>query len=321
MKPNLNTPEIASNHINKNRSYLHRVLKNMQKEKSLYVMIIPVLAYYLVFHYKPLYGAIIAFKEFSPGKGIRLSPWVGFKHFTDFFKSMFFGRVLKNTITISLSSIIFGFPAPIILALLINELKSKYFSRAIQTISYMPHFISMVVVCGLIRVFTKNDGIITNFLYYFGFERVSLLENANLFVPIYVISGIWQEIGWGSIIYLAALTGIDAEMYEASRIDGSGRWKQTLYITLPSLMPTIIIMLILRLGRIMSVGFEKVILLYNPLTYVTADVISSYVYRKGILEFNWSFSSAVGLFNSVINFLFIVMANWISRKVNESSLW
>jgi putative aldouronate transport system permease protein len=268
-----------------------------------------------------MYGAIIAFKEFSPGRGIMNSPWVGLQHFTDFFQGIFFRRILTNTLVISLTSIVLGFPAPIILALLINELKNKYFTKTVQTVTYMPHFISLVVVCGLIREFTGYNGPITQFLGIFGVEQKSLLEMPNLFVPIYVISGIWQEVGFGSIIYLAALTGIDQEQYEAARIDGAGRWKQTLYVTLPGIMPTIMIMLILRMGGIMNVGFEKIILLYNPAIYDTSDVISSFVYRKGILEFNWSFSAAVGLFNSVINFFFLIASNWLSRKMNDSSLW
>jgi putative aldouronate transport system permease protein len=303
------------------KPYMKRLFKVINENKSLYVMILPVLLYYAIFCYKPMYGAIIAFKEFNPGKGIWGSPWVGFQHFTDFFQGMYFWRVLKNTVLISITSIIFGFPAPIILALLINELKSRYFKKAVQTISYMPHFISLVVVAGMITEFTQDNGVITYLLSLIGFEKVSMLTKPGLFLPIYVISGIWQEIGWGSIIYLAALAGIDQQLYEAAKIDGAGKWKQTLYVTVPCLMPTIMIMFILRMGGIMNVGFEKIILLYNPGIYDTADVISSYVYRKGIQEFSWSFSTAVGLFNSVINFFFLIIFNWISRKFNDSSLW
>lgn len=284
-------------------------------------MILPVLAFYILFCYKPMYGAIIAFKDFMPMKGIAASPWVGFQHFKDFFGQYYFLRILRNTVTISLASIIFGFPAPIILALLINELKSKIYMRFVQTVSYLPHFISIVVICGLILDFTRDTGAISYFLSLFGVDKVSMLSKPELFVPIYVTSGIWQEVGWGSIIYLAALTSIDQEKYEAAKIDGANKWKQVLHITIPGIMPTIVIMLILRLGSIMNVGFEKIILLYNPGIYETADVISSFVYRKGLMDFNWSFSSAVGLFNSVINFTFLLVANWLSRKVNETSLW
>lgn len=303
------------------KPYYIRLLKDIGENKSLYIMILPVLLFYFIFAYKPMYGAVIAFKEFSPGRGIWDSPWVGLQQFRDFFQGMYFRRILTNTVVISLTSIVFGFPAPIILALLINELRNKYFTKVVQTVTYMPHFISLVVVCGLIREFTGYDGIITQFLVAFGVEQKSLLEIPSLFVPIYVISGIWQEVGFGSIIYLAALAGIDQEQYEAARIDGASRWKQTLYVTLPGIMPTITIMLILRMGGIMNVGFEKIILLYSPAIYDTSDVISSFVYRKGILEFNWSYSAAVGLFNSVINFFFLITSNWVSRKTNDSSLW
>jgi putative aldouronate transport system permease protein len=302
-------------------SYAVRLFKSIKANKSLYIMILPVLAYYILFCYKPMYGAIIAFKEFVPGKGIWGSPWVGFQHFTDFFQGMYFGRILKNTIVISLTSIVFGFPAPIILALLINELKNKYFRKTVQAITYMPHFISLVVVCGMISDFTRDTGVITHLLSQFGFEKVTMLTKPELFVPIYIISGIWQEIGWGSIIYLAALTNIDQQLYEAAEIDGAGRWKQMIHVTLPCLIPTILVMLVLRMGGIMNVGFEKIILLYNPGIYDTADVISSFVYRSGIQEFNWSFSTAVGLFNSTVNFSFLIMANWLSRKLNDARLW
>ncbi|WP_235959275.1 ABC transporter permease [Paenibacillus silvestris] len=284
-------------------------------------MMVPVLAYYLIFHYAPMYGALIAFKEYSPMKGILGSPWIGFKHFQDFFGSYYFWRILKNTIVISLYSLIFEFPAPIILALLINEVRSKMFKRVAQTITYMPYFISMVVICGIITDFTNADGVINKIMMAFGYDGQAMLQKPELFRPIYILSEIWQRIGWESIIYIAALMGIDQEQYEAARMDGASRWKQIMYITLPGIMPTIAIMFILRMGNLLNVGFEKIILLYNPVTYETADVISSFVYRKGLLEFGWSYSSAVGLFNSVINLILLITANYISRKVNESSLW
>lgn len=313
--------DIAYGAITKKSSNISRAFDEIRMNKSLYIMIIPVLAFYLLFAYKPMYGAIIAFKDFFPGKGIWGSEWVGFKHFIDFFQGLYFKRTLINTIVISFASIIFGFPAPIILALMINELRSKYFTKLVQTVTYMPHFISLVVICGLIKDFTNYNGIITTLLGYIGYPETSLLENSTMFVPIYVISGIWQEVGFGSIIYLAALMGVDQQLYEAAKIDGASRWKQTLNVTIPGIMPTVVIMLILRLGGVMNIGFEKIILLYNPLIYDVSDVISSYVYRKGILEFSYSFSSAVGLFNSAINFVFLIGSNWLSKKFNDSSLW
>jgi len=222
---------------------------------------------------------------------------------------------------INLYGLLFGFPAPIILALLLNELHNRVFKRIVQTISYLPHFVSLMVICGIIVNFTGRNGLINDIIAFFGGERVNLLSRPEYFRPIYIISDIWQSVGWGSIIYLAALSSIDVEQYEAARIDGASRWQKIRHISLPGIMPTIVILLILRIGNMMNVGFEKIILLYNPGTYETADVISSYVYRKGLMEFSFSFSSAVGLFNSVINFTLLLCANWISRRVNETSLW
>lgn len=297
------------------------IRKDFKKNKELYLLALPVLAFYFIFHYKPMYGAMIAFKDFIPIKGIVGSPWVGFKHFQDFFGSYFFLRVIKNTLTISVTSIVLGFPAPIILALLINELRKKAFSRIVQTITYLPHFISLVVICGLIKEFTSDTGLISTILGVFTGRAENLLNFPKYFVPIFVGSDIWQGVGYGSIIYLAALSGIDQELYEAASIDGSGKFGQLINITIPGILPTIIIMLILRIGGVLNVGFEKIILLYNPAIYSTSDVISSLVYRKGLQEFDYSFSSAVGLFNSAINCLFLFSANWLSRKFNDTSLW
>lgn len=305
----------------KEKNRLNSMLIDLKKYRYIYLMSLPVIIYYLLFHYLPMYGAIISFKNFSPGLGIWGSPWVGFQNFEDFFSGPYFFRIFRNTILINFYQLIFSFPAPIILALLLNELTHDGFKRVVQTVSYMPHFISIMVICGLIIDFTSKNGVINDIGEFFGLERQSMLLNPGLFRPIYIISGIWQEIGWGSIIYLAALSSIDTEQYEAARIDGANRWTQMWNITLPGIMPTIIIMLILRIGSMMNVGFEKVILLYNPSIYETADVISSYVYRKGLLEFSYSYSAAVGLFNSVINFALLLSANKISRKVNEVSLW
>lgn len=289
--------------------------------KYLYLMMLPVVAYYLIFHYTPMYGAVIAFKDYTPIKGILGSDWVGLKHFIDFFDSYYFWRILKNTLLISLYSLLFEFPMPILLALLINEVRQRRFKRVVQTITYMPYFISLVVICGIITDFTNADGLINRLFMWLGYDGQAMLQKPELFRPIYILSEIWQRIGWESIIYIAALTSIDQEQYEAARIDGANRLKQMFYITLPGILPTITIMLILRMGNLLNVGFEKIILLYNPVTYETADVISSFVYRKGLLEFGWSYSSAVGLFNSVINLILLVTANYISRRVSNNSLW
>lgn len=298
-----------------------RFKRDFLLNKYLYLMMVPVIAYYVIFHYAPMYGALIAFKEYSPAKGILGSSWVGFDHFKDFFGSYYFWRILKNTVIISLYSLCFEFPAPIILAILINELANKKFQRFVQTVTYMPYFISLIVIAGMIKDFTNNGGLINNFLANFGFSDTALLQRPEMFRTIYILSEIWQKIGWESIIYLAALMGIDQEQYEAARMDGASKIQQIWNVTLPGIIPTIAIMFILRMGNLLNVGFEKIILLYNPSTYDTADVISSFVYRKGLIEFGWSYSSAVGLFNSVINLALLIAANKISKKVSQSSLW
>ncbi|GGI44453.1 sugar ABC transporter permease [Paenibacillus marchantiophytorum] len=298
-----------------------RFRRDFLLNKYLYLMMVPVLAYYLVFHYAPMYGALIAFKEYSPIKGILGSEWVGFQHFQEFFGSYYFWRILKNTVVISLYSLIFEFPAPIILAIMINELANKKFQRFVQTVTYMPYFISLIVIAGMVKDFTNSGGLINTLFTYIGFNDTAMLQKPEMFRSIYILSEIWQKIGWESIIYLAALMSIDQEQYEAAKIDGANRWKQIWHVTLPGILPTIAIMFILRMGNLLNVGFEKIILLYNPSTYDTADVISSFVYRKGLLEFGWSYSSAVGLFNSVINLALLITANKISKKISENSLW
>lgn len=268
-----------------------------------------------------MYGAIIAFKNYTPMRGIWDSPWVGFDHFIRFFNSIYFGRLIANTLLLSVYSLIFGFPAPIILALLLNEVRNKKFKSISQTITYLPHFVSMIVITGMLVNFAMTTGLFNDIIVFFGGERSPLLQNPGLYRTIYVASSIWQEVGWGSIIYLAALSGVDSELYEAAMIDGAGKFRQLINVTLPSITPTIIIMLILKMGSLMSIGYEKTILLYNPSTYETADIISSYVYRIGLLEQNWSYSTAIGLFNSVINLILLILTNKISKKYSETSLW
>lgn len=305
----------------KGPSFSKRLKRDLKKNYSLYLLMIPVLAFYIIVCYAPMYGASVAFKQFSPSKGILGSPWIGLKNFYDFFNSTYFLRVLKNTLRISFLNIVFGFSTPIILALLINELKSRTYSRIVQTVTYLPHFISLVVICGILSDFCRADGIITNVCVLFGMERQNLLRVPGYFTTIYVVSEIWQTVGWGSIIYLAALAGVDPSLHEAAKIDGANRWVQIWNVDIPCILPTIITLLILRLGQVMNVGYEKIILLYNPLTMEKADVISSFVYRKGLLEANYGYSTAVGLFNSVINMVFVITANLISKKLNNTSLW
>lgn len=295
--------------------------KDFKVNKAIYLLLIPVILYYLIFSYGPMYGALIAFKDYTPKAGVMGSPWVGLRHFISFFNTPSFFGILRNTLNISFSSLIFGFPAPIILALLINELRNARFARIVQTCTYLPHFISLMVVCGLVKDFTRDVGVITYLLSLFGMEKVTLLNYPQYFVPIYVLSEIWKEVGWGTIIYLAALTGVDQQLYEAAKIDGANKWQQTIHVTLVGILPTIITMLIMRMGSILSVGYEKIILLYNDATLDVADVISTYVYRKGILEQSWSFSTAVSLFNSIVNLIFLMSANKISAKLTDTSLW
>ncbi|MDF2925250.1 MAG: sugar transporter permease [Paenibacillaceae bacterium] len=301
---------------------MRSLVRDYRRHKYLYLMILPVVLYYAIFHYAPMYGAIIAFKNYRIAEGFLGSPWVGFQHFINFFNSYYFGRLIKNTLLLNFYMLLFSFPAPIIFALLINEIGGRVFKRLVQTITYLPHFISMIVVCGMITQFVARDGFITDLLVMFGMERTALLGHPQYFRSIYIVSDIWQGVGWGSIIYLAAITGINPELYEASRIDGASKWKQTLHITLPGIAPIIVILFILKIGHMLDVGFDKIILLYNPNTYVTADVISTFVYRKGLGESNeFSYTTAVGLFQSAINFLLLIAANRFSKRVSENSLW
>lgn len=319
--PSMAQINLANTQATHKKTIRQKIKKDFSMNKFLLLMAVPVVGWYILFHYVPMYGITIAFKDFSPMKGILGSPWAGMKHMMSFFNSYYAFRVIKNTVVINFYQLIFGFPAPIILALLLNELKNATFKRTVQTVSYLPHFISLVVMCGIIVDFTSIDGLINDIIVFFGGERIGFLLEERWFRTVYVGSGIWQNVGWGSILYLAALSNIDTQQYEAATIDGAGRWKQFLNVTLPGIAPTIIILLIMNMGKMMQEGAQKVILLYNPNVYETADIISSFVYRRGLVESNYSFGSAVGLFNSVINMTLLIIANSVSRKVNETSLW
>ena len=297
------------------------VKRDYKKNKYILFMAIPVFLWYLIFCYIPMFGISISFFDYNIARGIGGSNFVGLKHFRDFLTGFYAWRTIRNTLCISIMNLVYGFPLSIILALLLNEIRSNAFKRTIQTLTYLPHFISMVVVCGMLVSFCAKDGIFNDISVFFGNERVSFLLDPKYFRWIYVGSGIWQGAGWGAIIYLAALAGIDTQLYEAATLDGANRFQSFLHVTLPGIAPTIIIMLILEMGRMMSVGSEKVILLYNESTYETADIISSFVYRRGIVETNYSYSTAVGLFNSVINLILLTATNQISKKVSGSGLW
>ncbi|MCI8622492.1 MAG: sugar ABC transporter permease [Provencibacterium sp.] len=298
-----------------------RWAKNWQRYKFIYIMLLPVVAYYIIFHYIPMGGAVIAFQDYTPAKGILGSDWVGMRNFVDFLTGPYAWRLIRNTLLLNVYQIIFGFPAPILLALLINEVRCKPYKKFVQTISYMPHFISLVVICGLLMTFCRTDGLFNDFLALFGAERSSLLARPELFRTIFTASGIWQSVGWGSIIYLATLSNVDPNLHEAAAIDGASRVQRMLHVSFPCLVPVIIVQLIMRLGNILTQGFEKIILLYSPLTYETADVISSYVYRRGLEQMDYSFGSAVGIFNSAVNLTMLVLANYVSRRTTEESLW
>ena len=304
------------------KGFLEIAVKDIRRNKILYLLSIPIILWYLIFCYRPMVGVLMAFQNFNPVKGILGSQWVGMKHFVDFFTGIYAWRTIRNTLALSLLDLIFNFPAPIIFALMLNEVKNRYFNKTVQTISYMPYFISMVVMCGIIVDFTSAGGIISTLVANLtGTASQNLLGDPACFRPIYIISNIWQGLGYGSIIYIAALAGVDQELYEAATIDGAGRWKQTLHITIPSISSTIIIMLILKMGSMLSVGSEKVLLLYSPSTYETSDIISTYVYRMGFESYNYGFSTAVGLFNSVVNTIFLLTTNYFAGKYSETSLF
>lgn len=297
------------------------ISRDFKIHKWKYLILVPVMLYFILFHYKAMYGVVIAFQKYRPSAGIAGSKWVGFDNFVRFFNDPYFFLVLRNTFTISFLNLVFSFPMPIILALLLNEVKVVWFKKIVQTITYMPHFIAMIVVCGLVTSYCQSGGVINDVIAFFGGERHNLLADGDLFYPIYIISGIWQQIGWNSIIYLAALASIDQEQYEAARIDGANRLQQMIHITFPGIMPVVSMQLILQLGHVLSVGYEKILLLYQPLIYDVADVISTYVYRKGLIDADYSFSTAVGLFNSVVNIIFLIVANKTSKKLGQSGLF
>ena len=299
----------------------HKISRDWKMNKYKYLLILPVLVYLALFCYKPMYGLIIAFNNYKPTRGITGSDYVGLMWFDNFFNNIYFWRLLSNTFTISALSIVFGFPAPIILALLLNEIQNDKFKRTVQTITYMPYFISLVVTCSIIKIYCQENGLFSQIIEIFGGTRRNLLIDPSAYRPIYVLSGIWQNIGWNSIIYLAALSGIDQEQYEAARIDGANRFQQMLHITIPGILPTIMILFVLRMGSILNVGHEKVLLLYTENTYNVADVFSTYTYRVGLEQKQYSLSTAVSLFNTVVNIMFLVFTNWLSRKTTESSLF
>ncbi|MEA1011119.1 MULTISPECIES: ABC transporter permease [Bacillus cereus group] len=295
--------------------------KSFRKNWELYLLISPVIAYFIVFHYIPMYGVQIAFKDFIATLGIWDSPWVGMKHFERFFNSYYFWRLIKNTLIIGIYTLAVAFPIPIIIALMLNEVRNSKFKKFVQTVIYAPHFLSTVVVVGMLILFLKPDGLINQIIILVGGKPIAFMSEPSWFKTLYVFSDVWQTMGWSSIIYLSALTAVDYSLHESAMIDGASRLQRIWHINIPTIMPTIIILFILNAGSVMSVGFEKVFLMQNTLNMSTSDVISTFVYRSGIEQAEYSFSAAIGLFNSIINFIMLVMVNFFAKKVNQTSLW
>ncbi|WP_082595277.1 ABC transporter permease [Paenibacillus sp. Soil750] len=296
--------------------------KSWNHNKYLWLLVLPCLLYYVIFRYFPMFGLVITFKNFNLFKGIWASEWVGFKYYVMFFQNPDFFLLMRNTLLLGFYKLLFGFPAPIILAILLNELKNMALKRFVQTVSYLPHFISNVIVASMVIMFlSPSGGLINQIIQKLGFTPINFMMEPGWFRSIYVASDIWQQIGWESIIYLAALTAVDPQLYEAASIDGAGRWGKLWNVTLPGIAPTIVILFILNVGKVLEIGFEKVFLMYNAAVYSTADIISTYVYRVGLEQGNFSYGAAIDLFMGIISLIFIYSANYISRKVGENSLW
>ena len=311
---------IAHNSIRGNGK--KNIMKAIFDSRYLLLLLLPCMVYFILFHYIPMWGVLIAFKDFKVFKGFQNSEWVGFKYFMLFFKSYDMFPVIRNTFLLGAYSIIWGFPMPLIFALVLNEVRNLKFKKLVQTVSYMPHFLSTVVVVGIIQlVLSSTNGVANQVISNLGFEKINFLQKSAYFRSIYIVSDIWQGMGWGAIVYIAALASIDPQLYEAAVIDGANKFVQLVKITLPCIAPTIITLLLLRVGRVLGVGFEKVFLLQNPTIYSTSDVISTFVYRQGMTEGNFSYGTAVGLFNTVINLVFLVSSNTLAKKFSETSLW
>ncbi len=300
----------------------HNLAVDIKRNKLVYLCLIFILAFFAIFSYAPMIGVLMAFQRFSPAKGFFGSKWIGMQNFTTFFSGPFVGRLIRNTVAIGVLDLVINFPAPIIFALILNEIHQKLIKKTVQTISYMPYFISSVVACGIVINFTEAGGVISNLVAYItGTAAENLLNHSTLFWLIYVLQNMWQGLGYGSIIYLSALSAIDQELYEAAYCDGAGRWKQTLHITLPGIMPMVSMMLIMRMGSVFAVGADKILLLYSPANYKYSDVINTYVYRMGMLSQDYGLSTAVGLFNSLIGTIMLLISNKISKKLSGTGMF
>lgn len=297
-------------------------IRHMQREWQVYLMLAPAIIWIVVFLYKPMYGLQIAFKDYSVFKGIVGSPWVGFEHFETLFGNDQFIRAIGNTLTISSLSLLIGFPVPILLALMFNEILNPKFKRTAQTIVYLPHFISTVIVAGMvITAFSPSSGVVNLLLGMIGIDPIYFLTKPEWFKPIFIGSSIWQESGFSSIVFLAAMAGVNPSLYESAVVDGASRWQMMWKITIPCILPTVLIMLIIKIGNLLEVGFEMIILLYQPATYETADVISTFIYRQGLQAGQYDLAAAAGLFNAVVAFILVMTANTISKRYSKTSLW
>lgn len=298
------------------------VLNTFKRDYQLWIMILPALAVIIIFNYIPMYGIQLAFREFDFNKGLTGGEWVGLKYFEQFINNYMFKDLMVNTVTISLATIILGFPAPIIMALIINQVVWKRWKKTLQTTVYLPHFISMVVMVGILNVLLSPEtGVVGYLMKSLGLEDINLLASEKTFVPVYVLSDIWQHAGWNSIVYLAALSSVDPQLYDSAKIDGASKWQIIKHIELPALVPTMIILFILSMGNILNTGFEKIYLMQNPLNLPVSEVIATYVYKIGIISNQFSYAAAIGLFNTIINFAFLVAMNFIAKRFSNISLW
>lgn len=296
--------------------------KRMWKARWFYLLMLPGIIYFIIYRYVPMFGLVMAFQDYSPSLGFLNSPWVGWKHFKQFFSYGSFERLFSNTLSISLLSLVFSFPAPILLALFLNEIRHKAYKRVTQTLMYLPHFLSTVVVCSIAyQIFSVDNGLLTQFLALFGLKPINILMNKAAYRPLYIGLGIWQGTGWGTIMYLAALSNVDPQMYEAAMIEGAGRWKQMWYITIPSILPIVMVTLVLRMGDLLEVGAEKTILLSNAMNRTVAEVFDSYVYERGVLSGKYSFTTAVGMFKSLVGLILVLVSNWLSKKVTDETIY
>lgn len=318
----LTTKELSNARMEGHSKIKSKTWIQIKRNYELYLFLLPVVLLYLVFRYYPMYGVQIAFKDFTPSKGIWGSEWVALEHFIRFFESYNFWTIIKNTLSLSFLSLLFGFPIPIIVALMLNQITAKRYKKFVQTVIYAPHFISVVVLVGMLNVFlSPNSGMVNHIITLFGGDPILFMADSGWFRPLYILSGIWQETGFATIIYLAALAGVSPELHEAAIMDGASKWKRILNVDIPGILPTIIILLVLALGNIMSVGFEKAFLMQSDLNYDTSNILPTYVYEQGIQKAQYSFSAAIGLFNSVINIILLFVVNRVAKKLTETSLW